>query len=139
MGTATSHSKILAAALECFADPARRDHYFHLYAEEIILHGYAGVNPGLNSVRAYYQAFWAAFPDARVTTEDLIEQDDKLVSRFLLTGTHRGAFLNLAPTGKGISVPGITILRFVSSKCIERWSMVDSLSLLSQLGVHVLP
>jgi predicted ester cyclase len=42
-----------------------------------------------------------------------------------MTGTHRGAFLGIAPTGRNIGVNGITILRFMNGKCVERWSSVD--------------
>jgi predicted ester cyclase len=134
-----SNRKVIDLALECFANPAKRTHYFDLYAEDIVLHGYPGVNPGLESVRAYYEAFWVAFPDARVSAEDIVEQENTMALRFLLTGTHRGLFLNLAPTGRSISVSGITILQFLSGKCVERWSVVDSISLLAQLGVNVIP
>jgi hypothetical protein len=46
-----SNWEVLHSAIECFADPARRPSYFDLYAENIILHGYAGVDPGLESVK----------------------------------------------------------------------------------------
>jgi hypothetical protein len=58
--------KIVEKALADFSDPLRRDQYFELYAPEIVLHGYEGVGPGIDSVKRYYCAFWDAFPDARV-------------------------------------------------------------------------
>jgi predicted ester cyclase len=134
-----ANREALTNAIECFADPARRPQYFDLYAEMIVLHGYAGVDPGLASVKRYYEAFWSAFPDAKVIVEDMVEQGDEIAVRFVLTGTHRGPFLNIAPAGKTISFAGMTILRFESGKCVERWSVTDSISLLVQLGVNPLP
>jgi predicted ester cyclase len=134
-----SNWEVLHSAIDCFADPARRPRYFDLYAENIILHGYAGVDPGLESVKRYYEAFWSAFPDAKVTAEDTVEQGDKIALRFLITGTHRGPILNIAPTGRAISFAGMTILQFHSGKCVERWSVTDSISLLAQLGVNPIP
>jgi epsilon-lactone hydrolase len=99
-----SNLETLREALDRFADPARRSSYFDLYAEDVVLHGYQGISPGLASVKAYYQAFWSAFPDARVTVEDLVEQDDKIALRFVITGTHRGTVLDIPATGRAVSL-----------------------------------
>ena len=45
-----------------------------------------------------------AFPDLRVTVEDRIFADDKIVARNIWSGTHRGPFLGVAPTGKQITI-----------------------------------
>ena len=131
--------KIVGQALAAFADPAQREHYFNLYAPGIVLHGYDGVDPGIDSVRRYYEAFWTAFPDARVTAEDVLETADKVVVRFVLTGTHRASILGLDATGKQIRISGMTILRFDGDHCIERWSATDSLALAVQLGAFSVP
>ena len=51
-----------------------------------------------------------------------------------MTGTHRDQFRGVAPTGRRISVDGITILRFSGGRCIERWSSVDMYGWLAQIG-----
>ncbi|MGH9632948.1 MAG: ester cyclase [Bryobacteraceae bacterium] len=129
-----SNRNIVERALECFADPGRRSAYFDLYSEDAVLHGYEGVNPGIESIKQFYAGIWSAFPDARVNLEDVIELADKVVLRFVMTGTHRGPILGVAPTGKSIRLPGMTILRFQNGKCVERWSVADFLSVLAQLG-----
>lgn len=131
--------EIVKRALADFSDPLRRDQYFELYAPEIVFHGYGVVQPGIDNVKHYYYGFWAAIPDARVTAEDIIEAPDKVVVRFSLTGTHRGRLLGINGTGKGIQLTGMTILRFQEQRCVERWSVTDSLSLAIQLGVFSVP
>jgi len=132
-----SDREVLNRALGCFADPTRRSSYFDLYAENVVLHRYVGVDPGLESVKKYYGALWSAFQDAKVNTADLVEQGDKIAMRFVFTGTHLGPFLNIAPTGKTVSVAGMTILKFnAADRCVERWSFTDRISMLSQLGVN---
>lgn len=134
-----SQRQSLLRALECFADPLRRDAYFNLYSENVVLHGYAGVEPGLESVKQFYRnAIWGAFPDARVTVEDMLEEGDKLTCRFTMTGTHLGPFWGIAATGKPVAMPGITILRFANGKCVERWSCGDGLAVLGQIGAFPL-
>jgi predicted ester cyclase len=129
-----SNRDIVERALVCFADPHQRERYFNLYAENVTLHGYTGVEPGLESVRRYYAGIWSVFPDARVIAEDWIETEDKVILRFTMVGTHAQPFLGVEATGLSVRLPGMTILRFEDQKCVERWSITDSLSLLAQLG-----
>lgn len=127
-----SHLDTLQQALACFADPARRDAYFDLYDDTIQLHGY-GLAPGLASVKAFYATLFDAFPDAAVRVEDAFEAGDKLAVRYTLTGTHRGPFQGVPATGRAITLPGITILRFAGGRCVERWSQADFAGLHRQL------
>lgn len=132
--TSMSNKQIVERALAHFAEPSLRDRYFELYSDNIILHGY-GIEPGLLSVKRYYAQVWVAFPDARVDAEEIIECGDKVLVRFTMRGNHRGPFRGIQATGRSIAVPGMTILRFEEQQCVERWSIIDGLSLLAQLGV----
>jgi steroid delta-isomerase-like uncharacterized protein len=125
---------VLNQAIENFSDLENRENYFELYDANIVLHGYAGVEPGLASVKQFYQALWIAFPDSRLTIEDMFAKGDKVVCRFTMSATHQGEFMNVPATGKSINLPGITILRFVEGKCVERWSQANFLSVLQQIG-----
>ena len=87
-----SNRQSLGQALKCFADPRKRQDYFLLYSDDVVLHGYQGVKPGLESVKQFYNAFWEVFPDAQVNVEELIEEDDTLVVRYVTTGTQQKAF-----------------------------------------------
>ena len=50
-----------------------------------------------------------------------------------LTGTHKGEFVDLGPTNKQFRVNGMTVFSFRDSKCIERWNLVDMMSLMEQI------
>jgi steroid delta-isomerase-like uncharacterized protein len=108
--------------------------YLALYDSNAILHGYAGVQPGQAGIRQFYQAFWQAFPDSQLLCEDVFASGDRVACRFVLQGKHLGKFQGIPPTGREITVPGITILEFANGGCIRRWSYTDSAGLLQQLG-----
>ncbi len=46
----------------------------------------------------------AAFPGSRFSIDDVIAEDDKVVVRHTLRGTHRGDFQGIPPTGKRVSI-----------------------------------
>ena len=130
---------VLLQAIENFGKPETREQYFDLYDDSAVLRGYAGVEPGLKSIKQFYAQFWATFPNAQLTVEDLIEADDKVVCRFVVHATHGGNFMGVPATGKPVALPGITILRFANGKCVERWSQADFLSAMVQIGAIPMP
>jgi steroid delta-isomerase-like uncharacterized protein len=134
-----SNQQNLAAierAVAGFNDRSNRDRYFDLYANDVVLHGFPpGLPAGIAGVKAFFNGFWSAFPDARLRGEDLVVgENERVAIRYTIEGTHQGPFGGVAPTGKKVTVTGQTILRFVDGKVEERWNAVDMLGLLQQLG-----
>ncbi len=74
------------------------------------------------------------FPDMSETIDDLIAEGDRVVGRFVLTGTHEGPFRGIAPTGVKVRVTGIDIVRIADGRICEWWYSEDTLGLLQQLG-----
>ena len=63
-----------------------------------------------------------------------IAEDDKVVGRTTVTGTHRGEHMGIAPTGKRIAYDEIFIFRFAGRRIAETWGVVDVYGQLRQLG-----
>ena len=78
--------------------------------------------------------FRAAFPDLRMTAEDTIAESDRIVCRFLMSGTHNGDFMGLAPSGKSFTIAGFDMIRCANGKIVEHWGVTDSYSFMQQLG-----
>lgn len=93
-----------------------------------------GQSPGLEGVRQRWSMFAAAFPDARITIEDLVAEGDKVAVRFTFDGTHQGELMGVPPVGKRVAVMGSDINRIKGGKIAERWGEFDMLSMLQQLG-----
>ena len=98
-----------------------------------------GQGPGLQGVKESFALLRSAFPDAQLSVEDLVAEGDKVAARVTVRGTHRGAFLGLAPTGKAVTQTGIDIVRVAGGKAVERWGSFDELGLLQQLGALPAP
>jgi len=75
------------------------------------------------------------FPDFNVTIEDIIAEGDKVVTRWSVRGTHKGALGEIPPTGKEVTMTGITIDRIADGKVVEGWFHSDDLGFWQQLGV----
>lgn len=76
----------------------------------------------------------SAFPDLKVTVQDVIAEGDKVVQRRTFEGTHRGEFFGIPPTGKTVSVGQIIVSRIAGGKIVEEWAETDFLGMLQQVG-----
>ena len=54
-------------------------------------------------------------------------------------GTHTGDFQGLPPTHRKVTFSGLELNRFVDGRVAEHWFQLDSLTLLQQLGMAVVP
>jgi len=90
---------------------------------------------GPESERKRATLYRTAFPDLRLTIEDLIAEGDTVMARWSCHGTHKGDLNGIAPTGKPFTISGVTIARFVNGKLSEGFVNWDVLGLMQQLGV----
>ena len=82
----------------------------------------------------HHVAEWVrGFPDLRFTVEQMIAEEDHVVSRSVMRGTHTGMWLGIAPTGKQVSIRMMVIHRIAHGRIAEDWVLVESLGLFQQL------
>ena len=108
--------------------------YRKLYAPDAVIHGFAPMPLGIDAVLGGYSAFFAGFPDLRLTVAETLVDSDRIAVRFTIRGVHAGPFQGIPPTGRLIEVQGITILHYHESLVVERWNQLDQLTMLQQLG-----
>ena len=72
--------------------------------------------PGIDGVRAFFTMQFDAFPDQRITSQDMIAEGDKVVHRMIGEMTHQGEYMGIPPTGKHIRVSWIQIWRIADGK-----------------------
>lgn len=89
---------------------------------------------GAEALKRVWETLLRAFPDIHVAVEETISEGGKVVSRNTVTGTHRGEYQGLPPTGKTVTYSEIFILRFTDGRITEIRGIVDVLTQLRQLG-----
>ncbi len=80
-----------------------------------------------------------AFPDGRHQFTQVIAHRDTVTTCGFFTGTHLGNFQGLPGTGKSVRFAVMHIDRISHSKIVEHWGSGDSLSLVQQIGVKLVP
>ena len=75
-----------------------------------------------------------AIPDRRDRIDALMAEGDQVWIRFSTSGTHKGNLCGLAPTGRKVGVPVVSMMKFVDGQWKESWTFADELGMLLQLG-----
>jgi steroid delta-isomerase-like uncharacterized protein len=109
--------------------------------DELIASDYIGYDPanpeplrGPEGVREFIASYRAAFPDARITVEQQLAEGDLVATRWSGRGTHEGELMGISPTGKEVTVSGLTISRLQRGKIVEEFLNWDTLGMMQQLG-----
>jgi steroid delta-isomerase-like uncharacterized protein len=90
---------------------------------------------GAEALKQVWAMLLRTYPDIHLTVEDVIAEDDKVVGRTTVTGTHQGEFMGVAPTGKSVTYNEIFIFRFANGRVVETWGVVDVYAQMKQIGV----
>jgi steroid delta-isomerase-like uncharacterized protein len=87
----------------------------------------------------FLAGFVEGFPDLRLTVEDAVAEGELVAQRVHFEGTHTGEFQGLPATHRRVEFHGLELNRFVDGRVAEHWFQLDSLTLLQQLGLVVVP
>ena len=98
-----------------------------------------GMEPGVETFKQLITMLRSAFPDFKATINDLIAEGDKVVIYTTWSGTHKGEFMGIPPTGNSVSFGVFDILRIAEGKSVEHWGQMDSMAMMQQLGVIPTP
>lgn len=76
-----------------------------------------------------------AFPDLDIAQVDRVTEGDKVASRWMMSGTHEGEFMGVAPTEKRVTVMGMDIVRMADGEILDYWGEFDVMDMLRQVGI----
>ena len=94
-----------------------------------------GMPSGREGAIAMFTMLRNAFPDFKATIEHLIAEGDEVVLHMTWTGTHKGEFMGIPPTGNRISIGVIDIIRVADGMLVEHWGVMDQATMMQQLGM----
>ena len=98
-----------------------------------------GLKPGIEGLKQLIMGLRAGFPDLQVMINDLVSHGDKVWARATFTGTHKGSFMNVPPTGKRVAFEAFDLVRYSGGKTVEHWGITDNMGLLTQIGAIPAP
>lgn len=105
-----------------------------IYAEDYQCHFICGLETeGQDGVREFISGHRKSFPDWTEKVVDIIADGDRVVTRYISTGTHKGEFQGVAPTGRLTTISEVSIHRVLNGKIVEQWGFPDGLSHMQQL------
>ncbi|WNG41599.1 ester cyclase [Archangium violaceum] len=90
--------------------------------------------PGPEGLKPVIKGFIAAFPDVRISIQEIIGAPGRAGVRALITGTHQGEWFGIAPTGKAIHVPIHEFHHLENGRITHTWHLEDWFGLLHQVG-----
>jgi steroid delta-isomerase-like uncharacterized protein len=131
---AEKNKDFLRAYTEDFWNTQNIAAYDTYYAADFVVHMADG-DQNREQYKGLCQAYFAAFPDLNITTDDLVAEGDKVTKVWTANCTQTGDFLGIPATGKQIEVKGIEVFRIADGKITELWASMDNLGMLQQLGV----
>ena len=88
-----------------------------------------------NEHKGILTGFNNAFPDLHHEIVDMVAEREKVAIRLNVTGTHKGEFQGIPPTGKKLSLYEMGFITIIDGKITEGWISADTMRLLQQLGV----
>jgi steroid delta-isomerase-like uncharacterized protein len=108
--------------------------------DELTASDYIGHDPALpeplrgpEGVKEFVSTYLVAFPDARIQVEQQLAEGDLVATRWSARGTHEGELMDIEPTGKEVTVTGLTISRLEGGKIVEEFQNWDFSGMLRQI------
>jgi steroid delta-isomerase-like uncharacterized protein len=114
------------------------DAAYELVAEDHVFHVPAGADykSGRDGVQRRAGMFRTAFPDLSFRIGETFAGQDLVAMSWTFSGTHRGQFMGVGPTGKHVAIDGLSMARVRDGKIVETWGYWDTGQLYKQLGTH---
>jgi steroid delta-isomerase-like uncharacterized protein len=94
---------------------------------------------GPTGQKQFVDMYRTAFPDLRMTIEDMTAEGDRVAVRWTARGTNTGEMMGMPATGKHATVTGMFLNRLAGGKIAEGWGNFDALGMMQQLGVIPTP
>ena len=110
--------------------------------EEVMNEGRVDVLPEIytdrlaTAARKWIEPFLASFADVEMRIVEIVAEDDRVVGRFLCSGTHVGPWLGHPATGRRFhDIPEVYFFTIRDGRIAAAWGLEDTFDRLRQLGI----
>ncbi len=108
------------------------DEFLH---PRVVVHAPMGLSTeGPDAEKAVWREALRAMPDIRHDIKEVISVDTRIAARSVVTGTLEGDFAGIRANGQSFRVDQAIFALIRDDKIVEAWEIVDTASLLRQLG-----
>lgn len=135
----SEESKTVARQLMERLDQRDEAGVLELCADESIFHGFAEKALDRVGFRNSLDDLFRGFPDMRFRLDDLFSEDNKVALRYYMEGTNQGEYMDMAATGKPVSVYTGASLLIEDGKVKQFWQHADFIGMTMQLGLIDMP
>lgn len=94
-----------------------------------------GQKPGIEGFMEWVVVNKTAFPDVKLTIENIFAKGDQVAIVSTFTGTNTGPMMGQPATGKAVSVQVVDVVRIRNGKMTEHWGQIDAVKMLTDLGM----
>jgi predicted SnoaL-like aldol condensation-catalyzing enzyme len=82
---------------------------------------------------AFFKSRLTGLPALKVAIEAIVVDKNYVAASFVYTGTHKGTYFGIAPTGRSLRFTSCDIFRVQDERIVEHWGMGDIAGVLAQL------
>src|SRR5438105_1259616 len=132
--SAETNKALVQRAMEDGYNTGNLDVMDEVFLPDYVRHEAGG--PGVRSLaehKADIAKRRAAFPDSRFEIEQIVSEGDHVAVRYTMTGTHRGEWRGIMPTGRQVRRASSAFFRVQDGKIAEGWLVNDVHGMLEQL------
>ncbi len=129
------NKNIVRQFIETVINNRKEDQAARFVSPDYIDHNNSSEKPtGVEGLLRHINAVRSTYPDLKVIIHEQIAEDDFVVSRVSITGTHKGVWLGIRPTHKHVSIDAVNIDRIKDGLIVEHWGMANTLEALLDIG-----
>lgn len=135
-----ANKEVIKAFMDDVLNEGRLERADDLVKEDFVeLDPLPGQGQGREGLKEVVHALRSAFPDMHWVPQEMVAEGQKVVTRFVWTGTHRGVFMGIPATGRSVEVKGVVIDLLEDGRMSESRILMDTMGLMQQLGVIPAP
>jgi steroid delta-isomerase-like uncharacterized protein len=109
-------------------------------ADDVVEHEeLPGLTPDKAGVVQFFRGAMAGVEGFRMNIEEIMAEGDRVSVRATVSGKHTGELLGIPATNKDLNVPLADYFRIQGGKVAEHWGVMDSGTMLMQMGIVKLP